>query len=124
MLKVLHIVVEKSKPLLKKLFWKNCLEKSGFQKKSRKWPLLQSKEMDVNVTIFVGSIDIFVEMLGKIEEFIDKECIIGFCSIERSGTLCWLHMQMVYWILEETTHFQPLKKLGTFARCVCQGKYS
>jgi len=26
--------------------------------------------------------------------------------------------------IEETTHFQPLKKLGLSAGCVCQGKYS
>lgn len=59
--------------------------------------------MDVGVTIFVGSVDIFVEVLGKMEEFIDKECITRLCSTERVGALLEIHIQMVCWLLATST---------------------
>jgi hypothetical protein len=65
----------------------------------RKRVLAQRKEMDVSVTIAVGSTDIPIDLLLKMEEFIEKECISGLCSIERGRALLRLYLQMVCGIL-------------------------
>jgi len=55
--------------------------------------------LDFSITISIGSCKIYLEYLKKIEEIIEKECILGLCSIERGGALSRLHLQMVCWIL-------------------------
>jgi hypothetical protein len=71
-------------------------------KSPRKRAPTQRKEMDVSVTIAVGSTDIPIDLLLKMEEFIEKECISGLCSIERGGALLRLHLQMVCRIVAST----------------------
>jgi len=51
----------------------------------------------------VGSSDIPLEYLKKIEEFIEKECISDLCSIERGGAFSRLHLQMVCPIMASST---------------------
>lgn len=62
-------------------------------------PSPQPKELDVSVTIFVGSNDISIELLEKVDEFLQKECISRLCSIEQSRALSRLHLQMVCQLL-------------------------
>jgi hypothetical protein len=50
-------------------------------------------------TMSVGNTDIPTDLLLKMEEFIEKECIYGLCSIERGGALLRLYLQMVCRIL-------------------------
>ena len=65
-------------------------------KKLAKEPVVsQHRKLDVSVTISVESDDIEVQLLQKAEEFINKECIFGLCSIERGGAMSRLHLQMV-----------------------------
>jgi len=68
------------------------MKKIALKKTLKKQALLQLKELNVSVTIFVGSIDISIELLEKINEFIEKKCISRLCSIERSGALLRLHI--------------------------------
>ena len=75
--------------------------KKVLEKTSRKTPV-PPKQLDLSVTIFVGSSDIDLESLKKIEEFIENECISGLCSIERGEALLRLHLQMVYRIMAPT----------------------
>jgi len=63
----------------------------------------QPKEMDVSVTISIGSANISIDLLAKVEELLNKECISGLCSIEHGSGLCRLHMQMVYRLLTSST---------------------
>ena len=58
--------------------------------------------MDISVTIAVGSTDIPTDLLLKMEEFIEKECISGLYSIERGGAFLRLHLQMVCHIVAST----------------------
>ena len=70
-------------------------EKKVIKKPPKKPAVPEHRELDVSVTISVGSDDIEVHLLQKVEEFINKECISGLCSIERGGALSRLHLQMV-----------------------------
>jgi len=56
---------------------KNIVEKkSGYQKTLRKRALTEPKQLDLNVTISVGSSTILLEHLKKIEEFIEKNAYL------------------------------------------------
>ena len=62
-------------------------------KKPAKKPVVpQHRELDVSVTISIGSDDFEVQLLQKAKEFINKECISGLYSIERGGALSRLHL--------------------------------
>ena len=49
-------------------------EKVVIKKPARKPIVPQHRDLDVSVTIYVGSDDIEVHLLQKVEEFINKEC--------------------------------------------------
>jgi hypothetical protein len=83
----------------------------------RKRVLAQRKEMDVSVTIAVGSTDIPTDLFLKMEEFIEKECISCFCSIERGGVLLRLHLQMVCRIVASTA-IMVSKLIRTYLRWI------
>jgi hypothetical protein len=83
----------------------------------RKRAPAQRKEMDVSVTIAVGSTDIPTDLFLKMEEFIEKECISCFCSIERGGVLLRLHLQMVCRIVASTA-IMVSKLIRTYLRWI------
>ena len=62
-------------------------EKVVIKKPTKKPVVPQHRKLDVSVTIFVGSDDIEVQLLQKVEEFINKECISRLCFIKRGGAL-------------------------------------
>ena len=78
-------------------------KKVVIKKLARKPAVPEHRELDVSVTISVGSDDIEVHLLQKVEEFINKECISGLCSIERGGALSRLHLQMVCRLVTSST---------------------
>ena len=67
------------------------IAKKVLKKTSRKTPT-PPKQLDLSVTISMGSSDIDLESLKKMDEFIENECISGLCSIERGGALLRLHL--------------------------------
>ena len=74
---------------------KKSAMKQPVTKKNPRTRTTPSKEMEFSVTISVGNDDISMEHLAKVEEFLQKECISGLCSIERGGGMLRLHLQMV-----------------------------
>ncbi|MCO5558512.1 hypothetical protein L7F22_012097 [Adiantum nelumboides] len=53
------------------------------------------KVMEASVTINVGGGDVDVALLTCMQEFLEKETLASICSVERGGTLLYLHLQMV-----------------------------
>ena len=87
-------------------------KKVVIKKPAKKTVVPKHRELDVSVTISIGSDDIEVHLLQKVEEFINKECISGLCSIEQGGALSRLHLQMVCRLVTSSAAMvSKLKKL-------------
>ncbi|MCO5580051.1 hypothetical protein L7F22_033917 [Adiantum nelumboides] len=50
---------------------------------------------EVNVTASVGGDDINKGLIMQMQQFLEKECVAGMCSLERGGIAFHLHLQMV-----------------------------
>jgi hypothetical protein len=48
--------------------------------------------LEVNITISVGYFDIPKNMLAIMEKFIEDKCVLGFCALEKEGSLSRLHL--------------------------------
>ncbi|MCO5609002.1 hypothetical protein L7F22_063222 [Adiantum nelumboides] len=70
---------------------KNVPSRARQQNKEKK----SQKAMEVIVTISVGGGNNDVALLGRMQQFLEKETLVGICSIERGGSLLHLHLQMV-----------------------------
>lgn len=53
------------------------------------------KYFKASVTIAVGGMDVDVGFLVNLRRFIEEECMIGMCSVERGGVLTDKHVQMM-----------------------------
>jgi len=95
--------VQKSRTTLRKPDKQQVVKKQTITRTSRTRAPPQPKELDVSVTISVGSDDIPIQLLEKVNDFLQKECILGLCSIKRGGTLSRIHLQMVCHILATST---------------------
>ena len=53
------------------------------------------KYFEALVTIAMERGDVEIRLLVKVNKFIEEQCIVGMCLIEREGALMHMHFQMI-----------------------------